>query len=90
MFDLAINTTLEPNPIRPNPLLVRRLLLLWEKGVVRFLHLFGEFPNFALLFIRIQTIRFKEKQIVIFSGFLLCAIFRDSRNEGVRFRDLKI
>ncbi|KAL4367898.1 hypothetical protein GQ457_05G023020 [Hibiscus cannabinus] len=85
MFDLALNTTLESKT------LAAQLTLSFcadfpssGNWVVRFLLVSGkEFPNFALLFIRLFQ---EEIKVVIFSvNFSLLRYLRDSGNEGVRF-----
>ncbi|KAL4324218.1 hypothetical protein GQ457_11G031300 [Hibiscus cannabinus] len=57
MFDLAINTTLESNPSRLYPCPLCANFPCPGNWVVRFLLVFGkEFPNFALLFIRVDIV----------------------------------
>ncbi|KAL4283175.1 hypothetical protein GQ457_16G020370 [Hibiscus cannabinus] len=57
MFDLAINTTLESNPSRLYPCPLCADFPCLGNWVVRFLLVFGnEFPNFALLFIRVDLV----------------------------------
>ncbi|KAL4295593.1 hypothetical protein GQ457_12G014340 [Hibiscus cannabinus] len=57
MFDLAIKTTLESNPSRPTlPHLCADILVSGIWGFAIFASFGKEFPNFALLFIRVDLV----------------------------------
>ncbi|KAL4269752.1 hypothetical protein GQ457_HM000880 [Hibiscus cannabinus] len=106
MFDLAINTTLESNPSRPNPSLVCRLPLSRELGLCDFclfregvselcslIYSGGLSRDLSDFFVEIKDPNKsfqKEIKIVIFLRFMLGAFSPVNRKRRCSFRCLTI
>ncbi|KAL4296415.1 hypothetical protein GQ457_12G015180 [Hibiscus cannabinus] len=72
MFDLAIKRTLEKTLAAQTLGFCADFPSLRELGFAIFASFGKEFPNFALVIIRIQSIRFKKKSSCDFSPGILC------------------